>query len=400
MQVKPVCVSTFHFTYNNRRRGKRCCCVHMNCKFEDIISLENLLKAWIEFLSGKKYKKDVANFSLHLMDNLRVLHDELSTKTYKHGGYKAFKISDPKPRDIHKATVRDRLVHHAIHRVLYPYFDKKFIFDSYSSRLVKGTHKAVNRFRDYFYKVSKNNTRTCWVLKGDVRKFFASIDHNKLISILQRHLTDKNILNLLKEVINSFYGIINGIGLPLGNLTSQLFVNIYLNEFDQFIKHDLKVKFYVRFADDFVILSKDKNYLIDTLNVITDYLVKELKLTLHPNKVSIETFSSGIDFLGLVNFPNYRVLRTKTKRRMFSKLEKRHESYKTGMIPGESLNQSLQSYLGILKHCNGHDLTRKIKKFAVKLDKSNNGLYKVVVICYILMSFCRIRNNLEAKNVE
>ena len=369
MQVKPVCVSTFHFTYNNRRCGKRCWCIHMNFKFEDIISLENLLKAWIEFLSGKKYKKDVANFSLHLMDNLRVLHEGLAIKTYKHGGYKAFKISDPKPRDIHKATVRDRLVHHAIHRILYPYFDKKFIFDSYSSRLGKGTHKAVNRFRDYFYKVSKNNTRTCWVLKCDVRKFFASIDHRVLLSVLRTHISDQNILALLEEVIKSFSGSIKGVGLPLGNLTSQLFVNIYLNEFDQFVKHKLKVKCYVRFADDFVILSKDKNYLIDTLNIISDYLEKELKLNLHPNKVSVSTFASGIDFLGLVNFSDYRVLRTKTKRRMFSKLEKRLESYKTSMIPGESLNQSLQSYLGILKHCNGHDLARKLKVFIVKLDK-------------------------------
>ena len=369
MQVKPVGISTFHFTYNNRFCGKRCWRIHMNFKFEDIISLENLLKAWMEFLSGKKYKKDVASFSLHLMDNLRVLHDELSTQKYKHGGYKAFKISDPKPRDIHKATVRDRIVHHAIHRILYPYFDKKFIFDSYSSRLGKGTHKAVNRFRDYFHKVSRNNTKTCWVLKCDVRKFFASINHNVLISILQKHIPDQNIFALLEEVIQSFSGTIKGIGLPLGNLTSQLFVNIYLNEFDQFVKHKLKVKCYVRFADDFVILSEDKNYLINILEIIGNYLENELKLTLHPNKVSIETFSSGVDFLGLVSFPNYRVLRTKTKRRMFSKLEKRHESYKIGMIPGESLNQSLQSYLGILKHCNGHELTGEIKKFAVKLDK-------------------------------
>ncbi|MBI3306151.1 hypothetical protein HYZ82_03450 [Candidatus Nomurabacteria bacterium] len=147
-----------------------------NPSFEQIISVENLLLALKEFLCGKRNRKDVQEFQLHLMDNILSLQNDLKNKTYTNGGYHAFNISDPKPRQIHKAKVRDRLLHHAIYRILYPYFYSKFIHDSYSCRINKGTHKAINRFRDFSRKVSKNNTKTCWVLKCDIRKFFASGD--------------------------------------------------------------------------------------------------------------------------------------------------------------------------------------------------------------------------------
>ncbi|KKQ06910.1 MAG: Retron-type reverse transcriptase, partial [Candidatus Moranbacteria bacterium GW2011_GWF1_36_4] len=167
--------------------------------------MENLLEAWKEFEKGKKNRKDVQEFSMNLMDNIFSLHQDLLNHTYKHGGYQAFKINDPKPRDIHKAKVRDRLLHHAIYRKLYPFFDKTFISDSYSCRINKGTHKAIEKFRKYFNKVSQNNTKTCYVLKCDIKKFFASIDHEILISILKEHIPDENILWLLVEIIESFH---------------------------------------------------------------------------------------------------------------------------------------------------------------------------------------------------
>src|SRR3989344_2803886 len=229
-------------------------------KYEDIISLENLYQAWKEFWPGKKNKPDVASFALNLHKNISDLHRDLSGKTYKHGGYHAFNISDPKPRNIHKATVRDRLLHHAIYRVLYPYFDVKFIHDSYSCRLNKGTHRALERFKHFGNKVSQNNTKQCWILKCDIKKFFASIDHSTLLSILEKYIQDQDILWLLERIITSFsssthisHGVYMYKGLPLGNLTSQLLVNIYMNEFDQYVKHRLKVKYYIRYADDFVI---------------------------------------------------------------------------------------------------------------------------------------------------
>ena len=278
---------------------------------------------------------------MHLMDNILALHYDLADRTYKHGGYIAFNISDPKPRNIHKAIIRDRLLHHAIYRKLYPFFDRTFITDSYSCRIGKGTHKALNRFREFGLKVSKNNTKTCWVFKCDIRKFFANIDHDILTAILKKYIPDENILWLLEEIIESFSP-----GLPLGNLTSQLFVNIYMNEFDQFAKHKLKAKYYIRYADDFVIYSKDRHWLVNLIPKIRAFLANKLRLELHPDKQFTKTIVSGVDFLGWVHFTDHRVLRTATKRRMMKRMKERQKS------------GTMQSYLGLLRHGN----TFKIKK--------------------------------------
>lgn len=319
--------------------------------FNDIISVENLLMSWREFLRGKRKRKDVAEFYLNFTENILDLHRELREKIYRHGGYQAFKINDPKPRDIHKASVRDRLVHHAIYRVLYSYFDRKFIFNSFSCRRIKGTHRAINRFRQYGRIVSLNHTRTAWVLKCDIRKFFASIDHKILIDILRQRIYDEDVVWLLSDVINSFHAEgKRDVGLPLGNLTSQLLVNIYMSELDHFLKRGLKIKYYVRYADDFVILHKSKTYLESILPEISEFLEARLKLSLHPDKVFIKTFASGVDFLGWVHFARHRVLRTTTRRRMLKKFK---------------MNLSLQStisYLGLLSHGDAHKFTRELDK--------------------------------------
>lgn len=303
--------------------------------YNDIISLENLCLAWEEFIIGKKKKLDVVEFSRGLMDNIVELHEDLVKQTYRHGGYKSFFVNDPKRRHIHKASVRDRLVHHAVYRVLYPFFDKLFIADSFSCRVDKGTHRALNRFRKFVRQVSRNNTRTCWVLKCDIRKFFASIDHKILLDILATRIPDKNILWLLEIIIGSFE-----IGLPLGNLTSQLFANVYLDRFDQFVKHKLKAKFYIRYADDFVFLSSDKLWLKEILPLVDKFLQKNLYLTLHPDKIFLQTIASGVDFLGWVNFSNHRIIRRTTKRRMLAQ------------IKDQQTDAAFQSYLGLLKHGN------------------------------------------------
>ena len=225
--------------------------------YDTIISVENLLEAWREFIRGKRGRKDVQVFQMNLMDNILLLHTDLQNNSYRHGLYEAFTISDPKPRNIHKATVRDRLLHHAIYRQLYPIYDDLFVHDSFSCRDNKGTHKALDRFTKIAGQVSVNHTKTVWVLKCDVRKFFASINHEILFSILAKRITDRRTLGLLQEIVGSFNSSQTGKGLPLGNLTSQLLVNIYLNEFNQYVKRDLKVKNYIRYADDFVI-SKSK----------------------------------------------------------------------------------------------------------------------------------------------
>src|SRR3989344_6874732 len=165
--------------------------IQLTHTFEDIVSLENMLEAWREFLVGKKSRSDVQEFERNLMQNIVALHQDLVTKTYNHSSYEAFNISDPKPRNIHKAKVRDRLLHHAIYRKLYPFFNNTFIADSYSCRWDKGTHKAMNMFRAFGYKASNNYTKTTWVLKGDIRKFFASIDQDILIEIIKDYIPDK-----------------------------------------------------------------------------------------------------------------------------------------------------------------------------------------------------------------
>ncbi len=334
--------------------------------------MENLLISWQEFLRGKRKRKDVAEFSLRFSDNIFLLHQELKNKAYRHGGYQAFKINDPKPRQIHKAGVRDRLVHHAIYRILYPYFDRKFIFDSYSCRVGKGTHRAINRFRDFGRIVSKNNTRTCWILKCDIRKFFASINHGVLKNILEKYIRDEDVLWLLAQVIDSFDSTENGSGfrvpltslrtgkpgmiekrgLPLGNLTSQLLVNIYMNELDQFAKRELKTKYYLRYADDFAVFHPDRKYLEYLIPKISEFLGSKLKLALHPDKVFIKALNAGVDFLGWTHFPRHRVLRTATKRRMLKKLKHK------------SKPEVVASYLGLILHGNTYKLLLSIKRLS------------------------------------
>ncbi|MDP2593850.1 MAG: reverse transcriptase domain-containing protein [bacterium] len=315
--------------------------------FEDIASMDNLLEAWGEFIKGKRSKKDVQAFGLHLMDNLMDLHYDLVHRSYQHGPYHAFSISDPKPRSIHKASVRDRVLHHAIYKKLYPFFDRTFTSDSYSCRLNKGTHKALKRFRIMMNQVSRSNTQTCWVIKCDIKKFFASIDQDIMLYILSTYIPDHDILWLLERIVKSFSTAPNT-GLPLGNLTSQLLVNIYMNEFDQYVKHILKAKHYLRYADDFVLISDDQEWLEQKIEPISRFLEQCLHLSLHPRKVSIQTLASGTDFLGWVHFPGHKVLRTTTKRRMKQRIK---QSTKI---------ESLNSYLGLMQHGNTYQLKRQV----------------------------------------
>lgn len=328
--------------------------------FEKIISLENLFFAWCEFVRGKRNKPDVQEFEFNLEDNLFQLHQELKTKIYKHFYYTQFYIQDPKLRLIHKACVKDRVLHHAVFRILYPVFDKGFIFNSYSCRISKGTHKGIKKLETFCRKLSKNNHKNIFALKCDIRKFFDSINQDILLDLIKEKIQDENTIWLIKTIIKSFKNE-NNKGLPLGNVTSQLFANIYLNELDQFIKHKLKEKYYIRYCDDFIILSDNKIHLDELVILISDFLKQNLNLTLHPDKIIIRKYSQGIDFLGYVILPYYRVLRTKTKKRIFNKLSKKKKDLELGLISEESFNQSLNSYFGVLKHCKGYKIWKKIK---------------------------------------
>lgn len=322
--------------------------------------------AWKEFRRGKTNKLDIQQFEFNLEDNLFHLHWQLKNRTYQHLHYTSFYVQDPKLRHIHKADVRDRVLHHAVFRILYPIFDKGFVFDSYSCRINKGTHRAVNRLELFVHKESKNNKKKVFVLKCDIKKFFASIDQNILLELIKNKVKDVDTVWLIEKIIRSFQTQQNK-GLPLGNVTSQLLANIYLNELDQFIKHRLKVKYYIRYCDDFVILKDNKEYLYNLILLIGNFLKSGLRLSLHPNKVTIRKYDQGIDFLGYVVLPYYRVLRTKTKRRMFIKLERKYQQLRNNQISRQIYKQCLQSYLGILKHCKGYKIKKRvIERYFIK----------------------------------
>lgn len=335
--------------------------------FEKIISLENLFSAWQEFKCGKRSKKDVQKFEFNLEDNLFKLQWLLKNKYFQHGSYQSFSICDPKPRIIHKASVRDRILHHAVFRILYPIFDPIFIKDSYSCRLNKGTHKGVDRLKQFVLRTSRNYQNNCFALKCDIAKFFASIDHAVLKNLIRWRISDSRALILIDSIIDSYHNkdFKDKKGLPLGNLTSQLFANIYLNEFDQFIKHKLKVKFYLRYTDDFIIVNKNEIYLKNLIAEINKFLSKELILKLHPDKIIVRKISQGIDFLGYITLPNYRLLRTKTKNRMIRKINRNIIDLKNNILSPSSFSQSIQSYLGVLDHCNGN----KVKKLIISKMK-------------------------------
>lgn len=288
--------------------------------YDDITSFSNILRAWSEFLIDKKRRSDVLEFSANMEENLISLHNDLVSKKYQHGGYTSFVVNDPKRRIIHKASVRDRLLHHVIHRVLYPYFNKKFIFDSFSSRKLKGTHVGRKRFRDFVWKLSRNRTKTVWILKVDIKKYFDSINHQILIDLLQKSfIYEPSLLSLLSNVINSFSKT-EGTGIPLGNLTSQLFSNIYLNPLDHYAKRILKIKYYIRYADDIVILSDSKGFLENTLLQLQEFVKNRLKLSFHRDKISIQPWHKGVDMLGFVSFPHKTIMRQSTKKRMLKKI--------------------------------------------------------------------------------
>jgi len=332
--------------------------------FEKIISPENLFLAWDNFKSDKRKKLDVRKFEWELEKNIFQLHKELRGCTYKHSGYSSFFIRDPKQRHIHKAEVMDRVLHHAVFSVLNPIFEQTFISNSFSCRIGKGTHKGFAALESMIRKTSKNYSQPCFILKCDIKKFFDTVDHSILTGIFKRRIKDEKTLWLLREIVDSFSSAHSDIfyakGVPIGNLTSQLFANIYLNEFDQFVKNELRVKNYARYTDDFVIVSNDETYLRDILKPISVFLKDHLALDLHPKKISIRKYHQGVDFLGYIALSHYRSIRQKTKKRIFKKLRKRVTEYKAGARNENSLNQCLQSYLGVLAHADTYKLGQEI----------------------------------------
>jgi RNA-directed DNA polymerase len=325
-------------------------CVHDN--YDELFNLDNIFTAWRKFRRGKASKKDVMNFELHLEDNLFALHEDLQKFNYKHSTYKHFQIFDNKKRDIYKAKIRDKIVHQIIYDYLLCFFESEFISDSYSSRLSKGQYKAISAFR-YFVKLANGSNKICFILKCDIKKYFDSIDQKILIDLIKRKVFCPKILKIIREIICSYTFSKTEKRIPLGNITSQIFANIYLSDLDIYIKNKLRCNFYIRYNDDFVIISESMKKLEEIREKVIMFVRKKLLLEIPIEKTSIRKLKWGVDFLGFTILPNAVLLRNKTKDKLYKNIS----------------IKNIHSYFAILKHCKSYNLKRKILSME-KLFKS------------------------------
>ncbi len=328
--------------------------------YDILCSYENLELAFTKARKGKTLKQYVIEFEHNLKINLLELRNELLLHTYKPQPLETFIIRDPKTRKISKSDFRDRVVHHALCNVIEPLFDRKFIFDNYANRLGKGAFKAIERF-DYFKrKVSMNNKRVAYVLKADIKHYFDTVDHTILLSIVKRTITDQSILRLIEIILSNHNTAEKGKGMPLGNLTSQFLANVYLNELDQFVKHKLKAKYYIRYVDDFVILDSSKEVLEKYREKIDYFLRSNLLLELHPDKSKIIKLHSGILFLGFRIFYYYKLIRKKNIRKFHGKLKEMKKLYGSNLIEREKVIERFEGWLAYISHANMYKYKRTI----------------------------------------
>lgn len=325
-----------------------------------IYDFENLFKAYLKARKNKRYTEEALEFSANLEENLIGLQNDLIYRTYRPGRYREFYIYEPKKRLVAAPPFRDRVLHHAICNVIEPIFEARFIYDTYACRPGKGAHKGADRVT-YFLRVTKRKWSRVYCLKCDIKQYFPSINHRILKDILRKHIGCRDTLALLDCIIDSVADKDdpNPTGLPIGNLTSQLFANIYLSELDYFIKHDLRVRYYVRYMDDFVILHNDKRFLRRLKGEIESFLDRNLALELN-GKTSIFPVSQGIDFLGYRIWSTHRLLRKSSIKRMRRRLKRFKKQWKEGKLDPARVRASIASWLGHCRHANTHRITQKI----------------------------------------
>jgi retron-type reverse transcriptase len=292
--------------------------------FQEVFKFENLYNSYLKARRGKNNSAEVLRFTYNLENELLKLQCELKNQTYKTGKYRHFIIFEPKERKISALPFRDRVVHHAICSVIGVIFEKKFIYDSYACRKGKGTHAGVDRIQKFIRKVSIN----CYVLKCDVSKYFSSVNPEVLKQVIREKIADKELLQLLDKIIDSQEEQNSSLnnGIPIGNLTSQLFANIYLNKLDEYIKYELKIKYYLRYMDDFIILHESKEYLHGVKEKVRIFFIS-MKLTLHPKKANIFPVALGVDFLGYRIFNNHRLVRKSTVKRFLKNVKGKLKKY-------------------------------------------------------------------------
>jgi len=359
------------------------------------ISFEDLLQAYFQCRSNKRNTANALKFELVYEQNLLQLLDEINTGKYMPGRSIAFIIDKPVKREIFAADFRDRIVHHLIIQKLNPIFEQKFIYDSYSCRKGKGTHFGINRVDRFIRRCSSNYRKDCYVLKLDIKGFFMHINRKILYKKLHRfildnyHHSDKaKILELTNKIVfndpkenciikggkdrwkdlpesKSLFHSKDNCGLPIGNLTSQVFANFYMDSFDHFVKHDLKIKYYGRYVDDFVIVYQDKEYLKSLVPLLSNFLLSTLKLTIHPKKIYLQHYSKGVKFIGGVIKPHRIYIANRTKGNLYASIDKHNEiarDHKPTKEEKQAFMSSMNSYLGIMKHYKTYNIRKTMLK--------------------------------------
>lgn len=356
-------------------------------KHSEIIDFQNLLEADKNASQGKRYRDENLKFAAHREEQIIDLHNRLSyfpvdgdpenglESSYHVGKYRMKKIYEPKPRIIMALQYPDRVVQWAYYQKLNPLFDRQYITHSYGCRKGKGTVKARKQLQTWLRKVNRS-PKKWYVLKLDIAKYFYRVDHEVLMNILRRHIKDELILRDLENLINcedTAFGLPAGVqpeltnqedwlynrGMPIGNLTSQMFANIYLNELDQFCKHKLHINLYIRYVDDVIVLWPDKKELFGIKDEIEKFLNEELHLELNA-KTSIRPARLPVTFVGALITPTTIRMRQSTRKRMFRRIRFIRKMYQGGLLAWEKVNNTMQSYFGLIKHFTSGNLLRKI----------------------------------------
>jgi len=347
-----------------------------NGLYPRIYDMENMWLAWRRArLGGKRKWSSVADFEIDLEQNLVALHEELRDKTYRPGPYRHFTIARPKIRRISAAPFRDRVVHHALMQVTWPIMEARMIDDSYACRVGKGTHAALDRCQ-HFCRGHR------YVLQCDVVQYFPSVDHAILRRQLARHIACRGTLWLMDEILASGEGVLSEHydmvyfsgddllaverprGLPIGNLTSQNWANVHLNDLDQFVKHELRCRAYLRYCDDFLLFADDKATLWQWRAAVIEQLAR-LRLTLHEQRAQVYAVEAGIPWLGFRVFPDHRRLSRGNVKSFARRFRRQRDAYRRGELSLDKLRESLQAWIAHASHANTYRLRQSLFKRVV-----------------------------------
>lgn len=342
--------------------------------FQTICNFTHLLNAYRLARQDNRYKKQVCAFDLSLEENLFKLKWELETNRYQPSPYTYFIVTDPKLRHVAAPKFKDRVFHHALVSVIEPLFDKSFIDNAYACRKSKGTHFAMKRMKKFLQAARSfhGDQTPIYILQCDISKFFPSISWDILISLVQKQVKNPKVFDIINKIITTHKvyddnGHLNTLpkevisieqrkGLPIGNLTSQLFANVYLNPLDHFVKEMLKERWYGRYMDDFFVIHHDKNHLVQVKKEIQLYLQSSLKLTLHPKKSTINNTKDGVAFVGYRVFYDHVLIRASTLRRFQRRFNKRRKLVQKGLVNQKSLDLMKSSFSGHLNYADSHRL--------------------------------------------